>query len=497
VKIKTDFPNRDISVPFCFYKNSTNTIIEYHEGVTMKRAIPIIAILLLLAGFVTAEEDEGPGFEIHDPIVIIGNEDLTSENGITGGSGTESDPYLIEGWWINVSEGSGIIIEGTDAHILIRGTAVTHSLEDAINITDTGIIIRNCSNIRFERTYVYYFNLGLEVKGSYNIHLLSSSFIQNHDGVIMQADDSSVWGCICSYNTRFGLKIYNSTGFTVRDVLSDVNSFTMGEGSGVLLENCSDIVVAECYGTLNYGGHITVIGEGSDLLIEDCYSDSNVFGILVISMDHVVIKDSRIRGNTYGIRLDDVTDLLATGNYIYKNSYGVLGYGISNSMIDNNDFERNSHGMTLDSSFENEVKSNYFFESDEEAVIILSTEAIPQKSGPNIIWKNDFISNNDGDDQVRDHTGSVLWSKDGIGNFWSNWQGNDTNRDGIVDESLEISNDVRDAYPLKQGEDEITQDLIENDNKNPEYWVVVSLSTLATLMLGLIILYNRRSSNDG
>lgn len=462
----------------------------------MKRAVPIIAMILLIAGFVTAEEDEGPDFKVREQIIIRGNSELTHENGITGGSGTETDPYLIDGWWINVSEGSGIIIEGTSAHILIRGTAVTHSLEDVDNITDTGIIIRNCSNIRFERVYVYYFNLGLDVKGSSNINLLSSSFIQNHDGVFMEADDSYVRGCICSYNTRFGLRIFNSTGVTVRDVLSDANSFTMGEGAGVQLENCSDIVVAECYGTLNYGSHISIIGEGRDLLIEDCYSESNVFGVQIITMKHVTIKGSRMKGNTYGIHLGVVSDALVTGNYIYKNDYGIMGFGTGYSLIDENDFERNSKGMTLDSSFANEVTANNFFESEEEAIIVMSTVDTTMNNDPNIIWMNDFISNNDGEDQVRDQTGTVEWSKDGTGNFWSNWQGNDTDNDGRVDDSLEISGEARDNFPLKQGEDMITQDVIETNEKGPEYWIIVSLSTLATLMLGLVILYNRKSSKD-
>ena len=36
----------------------------------------------------------------HDPIIINGNDDFTPENGVTGGSGTENDPYIISDWII-------------------------------------------------------------------------------------------------------------------------------------------------------------------------------------------------------------------------------------------------------------------------------------------------------------------------------------------------------------------------------------------------------------
>ena len=46
----------------------------------------------------------------HDPIYIHGNDDFTSENGVTGGSGTSNDPYIIEDWDINASSQDGIFL---------------------------------------------------------------------------------------------------------------------------------------------------------------------------------------------------------------------------------------------------------------------------------------------------------------------------------------------------------------------------------------------------
>ena len=60
----------------------------------------------------------------HDPIYIHGNDDFTSENGVTGGSGTLNDPYFIEDWEINASSEEGIIIRNTSVFFEIRNCYV-------------------------------------------------------------------------------------------------------------------------------------------------------------------------------------------------------------------------------------------------------------------------------------------------------------------------------------------------------------------------------------
>ncbi|MBU3902481.1 MAG: right-handed parallel beta-helix repeat-containing protein, partial [Candidatus Thermoplasmatota archaeon] len=62
------------------------------------------------------------GLTVHEPIHIYGNDDFTEENGVVNGSGTESDPYIIEGWDIDASQGSnaGIEIRNTNVYFIIR-----------------------------------------------------------------------------------------------------------------------------------------------------------------------------------------------------------------------------------------------------------------------------------------------------------------------------------------------------------------------------------------
>jgi parallel beta-helix repeat protein len=462
----------------------------------------MLILAIPFAGSSVADDDV-PDFIRRDRIQIVGDEYLISDNGIISGNGTKDDPYIMSRWWINVSEGSGIILENISSHLLIFEVAVTHSLitSDPANVSGSGILIRNCSNIMIERSYIYYFNVGLEVVGSRNISVHDSSFIENHNGIMMEAPGSSITGCICSYNTRFGVFINNSNGLVIRDVLTDANSFTMGEGAGIQLINCSDIIMEECFGTLNYGEGISVIGSlngdsrGRDLVIRDCYSDSNVNGIQIIDMDRIRISGTRLRYNSYGINLVHVTDARINGSTFYKNYFGFIGFDLRRSLVDDNHFQSNDLGLKLDTSYGNRIIDNLFENTSKETIRVISVREEEQDEDSNVITSNIF---SEGEEDFFDGSGTVEWSEDGRGNFWSDWQRSDSDGDGVVDDGREIRGGAVDPHPLllDAGPEPVTDSIPvdDNDEKSMEYWIIVSISAVATMVLGVMILYNRRSS---
>ena len=68
----------------------------------MKKMVSIgIVSLLVIGGFLgvmNLTSEYASAYITHDPIYIDGNADFTPANGVKSGSGTQSDPYLIEGW---------------------------------------------------------------------------------------------------------------------------------------------------------------------------------------------------------------------------------------------------------------------------------------------------------------------------------------------------------------------------------------------------------------
>src|SRR5437867_1263588 len=76
------------------------------------------------AGGIQGSAMEGP-LAAHPPIAIGGDAGFTPANGVTGGRGTPSDPYTIEGWEINASAAVGIEIDNTSAAFIVRSVSLT------------------------------------------------------------------------------------------------------------------------------------------------------------------------------------------------------------------------------------------------------------------------------------------------------------------------------------------------------------------------------------
>ena len=78
-------------------------------------------------------------------VVIEGNANFTAANGVIGGSGIASDPYIIANWDIDSANSVGIYIESTDAHFIIRNCYVHGDSTSRYN-KQVGINLDNCSN---------------------------------------------------------------------------------------------------------------------------------------------------------------------------------------------------------------------------------------------------------------------------------------------------------------------------------------------------------------
>ncbi len=121
----------------------------------MRRTVLVLA--LVAVGFVACAQGWAP----RAPIYIHGDDAFTWANGVVRGSGTEGDPYIIEGWVIETAGYDyGIYISGTTAHFVIRNCQVRYPQERA------GIFLSNVVNGRIEQSAVF--------GGRVGIHLLAA-----------------------------------------------------------------------------------------------------------------------------------------------------------------------------------------------------------------------------------------------------------------------------------------------------------------------------------
>lgn len=192
------------------------------------RNLAIISISILVIPLSALAQPPSP----RPPIVIASDSEFTLENGVVRGSGTPNDPYIIAGWEIDAGSGTGIVIRGVGAYVIVedcwiqggpKGTGVSVSLAP-------NVIVRRC---RFE-------NLGTGV------------FIYQSPGVVMEGNEFiDCWTGIDG-NQSGGLQIRGNEFhrakkrgvflWRARASVVEGNKF-WGCGAGIYLDSCNQFTV--------------------------------------------------------------------------------------------------------------------------------------------------------------------------------------------------------------------------------------------------------------
>ena len=164
------------------------------------------------------------------------------------------------------------------------------------------------------------------------------------------------------------------------------NTIIDGDGTGT--------VVRVTANNVNITG-FTIQNGGTEFV--DC-------GIFVGNWNGNIITNNRIRENYNGLRLLNSKSNEIVGNIIINNVFGIWFSDSSNNQIIGNTITNNPTGVYVSS----------------------------KTSQLNVFYHNNFINNTN---QVRDFSDSSKWDKEDIerGNFWSDYNGTDTDENGIGD----------------------------------------------------------------
>jgi parallel beta-helix repeat protein len=187
-----------------------------------------------------------PGFETHDPISINGDAQFTSANGVRSGTGTPSDPYIIENWVISASSAHGIYITNTTAYFIVRNCLVENG-----GGTYYGIYLDNVINGRIENNTCENNKYGIAIVASnynsltnntcenspwYGIRLSSSNYdnltnntcSNNHYGIELSSSKyNNLTNNTCSNNT-YGIYLYMPASSHNNLINNTTNSNTYG-----------------------------------------------------------------------------------------------------------------------------------------------------------------------------------------------------------------------------------------------------------------------------
>ncbi len=252
----------------------------------------VVVAILLLSGFdLFMEKGEGKETRLiyiaHSPISINGDADLASQAAAEswGGSGTESDPYIISGYLINgTGSDHGISIRDTSLHIEIR-----YNL-----IKDTefgeGVIFQDCSNITLVNNTVRNSYGPRSIKVNYCDSIkLSENLLEN-------------------YMLQYGIWITYSNDLEVSS--NTIRGYT---GIGLYISEGSKIEVRE-NNVEDIGGTGMAFGNSDGIVIKGNHvRNSARYGIYCyFSSDNVELYSNMLEGNQF--KLDNIDSTIITSN---------------------------------------------------------------------------------------------------------------------------------------------------------------------------------------
>ena len=215
-------------------------------------------------------------------------------------------------------------------------------------------------------------------------------------------------------NASHGAKIFVSSGTYLEHVVINKSLTLTGENK--------DTTIIDGGGT----GHVLLVETVNNTFISDLTIRGSGCGCAAKSGIHLQnsynssVTGNIVTDNGYGIQLKDSNSCTISGNIIANNSWpGIALYWSHENVITSNDIKENFWGIKLSGSSDNKFIHNNIIDNR-------AFQIDPSGETANI-WDDGYPSG---------------------GNYWSDYNGTDGNRDAIGDTPYTIDENNKDSYPL-------------------------------------------------
>jgi parallel beta-helix repeat protein len=277
--------------------------------------------------------------------------------------------------------------------------------------------------------------------GDVGIHLGDSSgnevsnniVNKNLDGILLinSASNNVITNNTAYKNGHRGIQLQESSGNEVRNNIVNKNS------DGVVLISSNNNVITNNTACEN---RVMGISLGSENEVRNNIFNKNLIGIsLPTSNNNIITNNTACENRDRGINLEDSSGNEVRNNIVNKNLVGIILIGSNDNIITNNNaYENGDRGIDLYDSSENEVRNN---------IVNKNLVGIRlQSSNNNVITKNNIV-NNKNQAEIHDVTYTLYKYNNFDRNYWSDYTGEDKNKDGIGYEPYEIDESNEDRYP--------------------------------------------------
>ena len=272
-------------------------------------------------------------------------------------------------------------------------------------------------------------------------HFITDNIFSNNPyGIYLYQTNSgsTVLGNTFYDNSMFGIKLAYSSYNNIS------NNYISHSTYGIKLDDTSDYNSIADNTILETSNGIDV-GYSSNNNIDQNEVSSKIIGIYSLYSDYINIRNNTLSECAYGIRLFGTSNNTVLGNTMsQKNGYGIyLAYASSNT-VDSNLASNNYWGIATYDSDSNTIIQNTFSYNTHGIYLTFSSTG-------NTIALNNIIKNEMQRHQDSTSGGNIWYKKisgKNYGNYWSDYEGQDTNGDGVGD--IPTPHQAVDYYPLMQ-----------------------------------------------
>lgn len=317
----------------------------------------------------------------HNPILIDGNAGFTNASGVVWGSGTEADPFIIEGWDITGPRGvTRISILNADAHFIIRGCSL-HDSEASYG--GSGVGLTTCRNGTIEACTSFNHDEGIIVRQSTGIVVRDCYCFNNSRGISASGSELClVTNNTCAGGNQYGIYLEDGSGNNT----AIGNNCSYNDETGISMSNTWNNMVS--YNMCERGSRgFEVSGARSNTITNNLCRFNDEQGIYLYGTDNSVFDNDC--SNNFG---DGIYLILSSNNTLINNTCtnninGIyLSAANNNTLIDNNCSHNSFNDMALYDSNKNTITDNNCSSSGYNGVILLF-------SNNNTLFKNTCNSN--------------------------------------------------------------------------------------------------------
>jgi len=341
-------------------------------------------------------------------------------NNVITGNNITNNGYGIE--IILYSSGNSIYENNITANIkggiwLDFANGNTVSSNQITNNKPNGIRISFSSNEIVSANYVANNGYGIFIDSSSYTTLRNNTMVDNKQNFSVEGTDSNHFvNDVDVSNTVDGKPIYYWVNRQNLEVPSDAGY--------VALVNCTKVMVQ----------NLNII--------------NNRQGILLAYTTNSTINKNTITNTTHAIRLQSSSKNTIIENNLTNSSSGIYFYDSSNNTLSENNIKNNLWGVNFDYFNSNNSVVRSLIENNTYGIFVM-------ESPDNIFLHNTFLNNSKQvtDLVIRTQTWLFdpsinIWDNGIEGNYWSNYNGTDSDGDGIGDTPYVIDENNQDNYPI-------------------------------------------------